>query len=242
MLIEPTIDGLKSLKLTGMIKALESQMRTPDAGAFSFEERLGNLVDAEISLRENRRVMGRLKTAKLTHSPSIEEFDVRGRGVDRSLLLSLSSSDWARRKQNILVDGKTGVGKSYLAYALAQKACRDGFTVQCDRASRLFNELSIAKADGRYGKLLSSLAKKDVLVIDDFGLFNLNDEQRHDLLEILEDRYLVRSTVITSQVPSEHWYELIGDPTIADAVLDRLVHNAHKIHLDGESRRKGQSE
>lgn len=224
-----------------MIQALEHQARTADSERLTFEERLGHLVDLEITTRENRRIRSRLKNAKLTHAPSIEDFDTKGRGIDRNVLTALSSSEWVRRKQNILIDGKTGVGKSHLACALAQKACRDGFTVHCDRVSRLFNEFAIAKADGRYGTLLASLAKKDVLVLDDFGLFMLNDDQRQDLLEVLEDRYSKRSTIVTSQIPSEHWHDLIGDPTIADAVLDRLVHNAHKIHLKGESKRKEKS-
>lgn len=216
-------------------------MRTPDTAALSFEERLGNLVDTELTSRENRRVQMRLKLAKLTHTPSVEEFDAKGRGLERAVLATLSTSDWIRRKQNIIINGKTGVGKTHLAYALAQKACRDGFTVHCDRASRLFNELAIAKADGRYGKVLATISKKDVLVIDDFGLFPLNSEQRQDLLELLEDRYSAHSTIITSQITSNHWHELIGEPTIADAILDRLVHNAHKIHLKGESKRKEKS-
>ena len=236
MLINATQDGLKTLKLHGMLKALESQLRVPDTSGLSFEERLGNMVDMELSVRSNNKIQSRLKKSKLSHTPSIEDFD--GKGIERAVVVSLATSEWARRKLNILIDGKTGVGKTYLAYALAQKACRDGYTVKCDRASRLFNELSIAKADGRYAKMLSDLSKIQILVIDDFGLFSLSEEQRHDLLEILEDRYLLHSTIITSQVPSEHWYDLIGDPTIADAILDRLVHNSHKIHLSGESRRR----
>lgn len=238
MLIEPTITGLKELKLYGMLKALESQMTTPDAAALSFEERLGMLVDTELTSRDSRRTQMRLKIAKLTHAGSIEDFDPRGRGIDRAELAALVTSDWIRRKQNIIIDGKTGVGKSFLAHALAQKACRDGFTVHCDRASRLFQELSIAKADGRYPKLVAAIAGKDVLVIDDFGLFTLSDEQRQDLLELVEDRYGQRSTMITSQLPIEHWHEVIGEPTVADAILDRIVHNAHKLHLTGPSKRR----
>jgi len=241
MLIEPTLEGLRILKLTGMLKALESQMSSPDANALSFEERLAMLVDTELTTRDNRRVQMRLKLAKLTHAGSIEDFDPKGRGIDRGELASLASSDWIRRFQNIIIVGSTGVGKSFLACALAQKACRDGFTVHTDRASRLFQELSIAKADGRYPKLVANIARKDVLVIDDFGLFALTDEQRQDLLELCEDRYSQRSTIITSQIPVEHWHEIIGEPTIADAVLDRLVHNAHKLNLKGESKRRAKA-
>lgn len=241
MLIEPTLEGLKTLKLHGMLKAVEAQLKTPDANALSFEERLGMLVDTELTTRDNRRVQMRLKLAKLTHAGPIEDFDPKGRGIDRAEIAALSSSDWVRRFQNLIIVGSTGVGKSFLAYALAQKACRDGFTVHSDRASRLFQELSIAKADGRYPKLLANIAAKDVLIIDDFGLFTLTDEQRQDFLEICEDRYSRRSTIITSQLPVEHWHEVIGEPTIADAILDRIVHNAHKLNLKGESKRRSKA-
>lgn len=239
MLMPPTIDGLKVLKLFGMLQALEAQMAAPDANSLCFEERLGMLVDTELTSRENRRLQARLKVAKLAHIALIEDFDARGgRGIDRAELAALATSDWARRCQNIIIEGKTGVGKSYLACALAQKACRDGFTVHFDRASRLFQELAIARADGTYLKLLSNLARKDVLIIDDFGLFGLTEEQRQDLLEIAEDRFSKGSLIITSQLSPEHWHEVIGEPTIADAILDRVVHKAHKLKLKGPSRRK----
>lgn len=239
MLIQPTVDGLKALKLFGMIKALESQMNAPDSNALCFEERLGMLVDNELTTRENRKVHMRMKLAKLVHAGSIEEFDLRGnRGIDRAELATLATSEWARRRQNILILGPTGVGKSFLASALGQKACRDGLTVHFDRASRLFQQLSIARADGRYQKVLSAIAAKDILVIDDFGLFSLTDEQRQDLMELVDDRFSTRSTVITSQLPIEHWHEIIGEPTVADAILDRVVHNSYKLQLRGESRRK----
>ncbi len=239
MLMQPTIDGLKTLKLFGMIQALESQMENPDAKSLCFEERLGFMVDTELTSRENKRLQSRLRLAKLAEKASLEEIDLRGnRGIDRAELASLSTSDWIRRHQNIIIHGATGVGKSYLACALAQKSCRDGFTVHFDRASRLFQELAIARADGRYSKCLATIARKNVLVIDDFALFPLNPEQRQDLLEIIEDRYSHSSTIITTQLPIEHWHEIIGDPTIADAILDRVVHNSHKLHLKGESKRK----
>lgn len=239
MLIEPTIEGLKTLKLFGMLKALESQMSAPDTSALCFEERLGLLVDTELTSRDNRRTQTRLKIAKLTHAGTIEDVEARGnRGLDRATFASLATSDWVRRSQNIIIDGATGVGKSFIACALAHKACRDGFTVHFERASRLFQSLSIARADGRYNKVLAAIASKDVLVVDDFGLFSLSEEQRQDLLEITEDRYKRRSTVFTSQIPHEHWHAIIGDPTIADAILDRVVHNSHKLHLKGDSRRK----
>jgi DNA replication protein DnaC len=242
MLIQSTIDGLNSLKLFGMIKSLESQMDNPDSNSLCFEERLGLLVDNELTTRENKRLQSRLRLAKLAEPASIEELDFKGnRGVDRAALVSLTTSDWIRRHQNIIIDGKTGVGKSYLACALAQKACRDGFSVHFERASRLFQELAIARADGRYSKLIAAIARKDLLIIDDFALFALNAEQRQDLLEIVEDRYSTRSTIITTQIDVEHWHQIIGDPTIADAILDRVVHNCHKLHLKGGSRRKDEA-
>ena len=239
MLIQATLDGLKVLKLHGMLSALEAQMSSPDVGTLSFEERLGMLVDNEITSRDNRQTSMRLKLAKLTNASSIEEFDTRKtRGVERAEIVSLATSDWLRRKQNVIVQGPTGVGKSFLASALAHKACRDGFSVYFERSSRLFQELSIARADGRYRKLLSTIAGKDLLVIDDFGLFPLTEEQQQDLMELVEDRYARKSILITAQLPVDHWHGVIGEPTTSDAILDRIVHNAHKINLKGESIRK----
>ncbi len=239
MLMQPTIDGLKALKLFGMLAALESQLQTPDTKGLSFEERLGLLVDTELTARENRKLQMRLRLAKLPQNGSIEDFDARGnRGIDRAQLTALATSDWIRRGQNIIIDGPTGVGKSHLASALAHKACRDGFSVHFDRAPRLFQKLAIARADGSYAKTLTTIARKHLLVIDDFGLFPLDAEQRQDLLEIIEDRSASLSTIITSQFEVDHWHQIIGEPTIADAILDRVVHNSHKLHLTGPSRRK----
>ena len=238
MLIHPTIQNLKALKLFGMVHALETQMQMPQAQEMIFEDRLGLLVDTELTCRENRRLQIRLKAAKLRQSACPEDVDLKvSRCLDKTLWLSLVTSQWITQHQNILITGKTGVGKSYLACALAQKACRDGFTAACERSSRLFQDLATAKVTGTYNKILSSIAKKDLLLIDDFGLSILSDSERHDLLEIIEDRYEKRSTIITSQLPLKHWHEIIGDPTIADAILDRLVHNAHEIALDGETMR-----
>jgi DNA replication protein DnaC len=241
MLIQPTIDGLKTLKLFGMLKALESQMDLPDVAALCFEERLGMLIDTELTTRANRQTQMRLKLAKLAHSATMEELEP-SRGIDRAALASLATCEWLRRKQNIIVNGATGVGKSFLACALANKACREGFSVHFDRASRLFECLAISRADGRYGKVMATIAAKNLLVIDDFGLFKLTEEQRQDLLEVIEDRYSRGSVIITSQIPVEHWHEIVGDPTIADAILDRVVHNAHKLHLKGESKRREKAE
>jgi DNA replication protein DnaC len=239
MLIQPTIENLKMLKLLGMVQALESQIQVPDHKDLSFEDRFGIIVDTEVTFRENRKMKSRLKTAKLAQSAAIEDLEVKaGRGLDKSTLATLATSDWVRLNQNVIIAGATGVGKSYLACALTHKACRDGFTAQYERLGRLLEDLVLAKVDGRYNKLLSALKDKNVLVLDDFGLAPLTAENRRDLLEILEDRYEKSSTIITSQLPVEHWHEMIGDPTIADAILDRVVHNSHKVHLKGESRRK----
>ncbi|MGH2507124.1 MAG: IS21-like element helper ATPase IstB [Ktedonobacteraceae bacterium] len=240
MLIHPTLDNLRSLKLFGMVQALERQIQTPEALDMVFEDRLGLLADAELTTRENRRLQTRLKGAKLRQSACVEDVDLRvPRGLDRALWNSLTSSQWIPRHQNVAITGPTGGGKSFLSCALAQKACRDGYTCLYERASRLFNDLAISKATGGYDKLLASISRKDLLIIDDFALAPLTDEQRRDLLEIMEDRYEKHSTLITSQLPIEHWHEIIGDPTIADAILDRFVHNAHHIVLKTtESMRK----
>jgi len=232
MLLHPTIDNLRHLKLSGMIQALESQMQTPEITDMSFDDRFGMLVDAEVATKDTRRLQGRLRSAKLRQAVCIEDLDFRApRGLDRTLLTTLASSQWLALHRNVLIDGPTGSGKSFIACALAQKCCRDGYTAMYERATKLFHELAIAKATGQYSKLLASIARKDVLVIDDFGLAVLTDEQRHDLLEIVEDRYERRSTIIAGQVPIDKWHEVIGEPTIADAILDRLVHNAYKIRI-----------
>jgi DNA replication protein DnaC len=223
-----------------MVQALESQMQMPDVQELPFDDRFGLLVDAELSTRDNRNLQRRLNSAQLRQSACIEDLDFRtARGLDRSLIMSLSTSQWVAFHKNILIEGPTGSGKSFIACALAHKSCRDGHSVVYERATKLFHALSVAKATGRYNKLLASIARKDVLVIDDFGLAALTDEQRHDLLEIVEDRYERRSTIIASQLPMEKWHQAIGEPTIADAILDRLVHSAYKISIRSkESMRK----
>lgn len=211
------------LKLFGMIQALESQMQVPDHRDLSFEDRFGMIVDSEMIARENKKMKSRLKTAKLAQSAAIEDIEVKGaRGIDKSTLAALATSDWVRLHHNVIISGATGVGKSYLACALAHKACRDGFTAVYERVSRLLEGLSLARVDGSYNAKLGTIKDKDVLVLDDFGLAPLTAEQRRDLLEVLEDRYDRGSTIITSQLPIEHWHETIGDPTIADAILDRV--------------------
>lgn len=239
MLIHPTLDKLHALRLTGMARAYEQQLQLPDSETLSTEERLGLMVDCEMTERENRRLKTRLKRARLRHDAAIEDIDSRHpRGLDKTLMTRLATSDWVQTHHNLLITGPTGIGKSWLACALGHQACRDGFNVLYARVPRFFRELTLAKGDGRYLKLMSSLAKTDLLILDDFGTSTLKEEQRRDLLEILEDRYEVRSTMVTSQYPVENWYELIADPTLADAILDRLVHNAYKINLKGDSMRK----
>ncbi|PKM03656.1 IS21-like element ISSpu5 family helper ATPase IstB [Marinobacter sp. KM021] len=242
MLKHPTLDKLHALKLTGMAAALADQSATPDITDLSFEERLGLLVDREMTERDNRRMTSRLRRAKLRHNAILEDLDYRySRGLDKGLVQSLAGCQWVKEHLNVLITGPTGVGKTWLACALAHKACREGYTAQYVRLTRLLRELTIAKGDGQYSKLLTNLAKVDVLILDDWGLMKLSAENRRDLLEVLEDRHGRRSTIATSQLPIEEWHGVIGDATLADAILDRLVHNAYKINLRGESMRKQQA-
>jgi DNA replication protein DnaC len=240
MLTHPTLDKLHGLRLTGMARAFEEQLQLPDIHPLSFEERLGLLVDRELTERDNRRFKTRLRQATLRLSQAcIEDFDYRSpRGLDKSLIAKLATCQWVREHHNLLIVGPTGVGKSWTACALTHSACRQGFTARYVRLPKLFRELAIAKGDGRYSKLIKDITRVELLVLDDLGVSNLNDDQRRDLLEIFEERYDQRSTIVTSQFPIEHWHELIGDPTLADAILDRLVHNAYKLNLKGESLRK----
>ena len=238
MLIHPMLDKLRELKFKGMLHALTEQLQQADIHELSFEERLTLLLDRELTERENRRLSQRLKQASLKQQACVEDIDFKHtRGLDRSLILSLASCQWIKSHQNILLIGPSGVGKTYLACALAHKACLEGYNTKYVRLSRLLQELSVAKGDGRYMKLISGLAKIDVLILDDWGLTLFTDEQRRDMLEILDDRHNLRSTIVTSQLPVKHWHEHIADPTLADAILDRLVHNAHKIELSGDSLR-----
>jgi DNA replication protein DnaC len=242
MLNHPTLDKLQDLRFTGMVKALTEQMALPDIEELSFEERLGLLVDREVTEREDRRLTTRLRQAKLKQNACIEDIDFKqSRGLDKSLILDLAQCQWIRKHLNLLITGPTGVGKTWIACALAQKACREGFTSLYLRLPRLLQELPIAKGDGTYTRLMNRLAKVDVLILDDWGLSKFIAEQRRDLLEILEDRHDTRSTIVTSQLPLDQWHNIIGDPTLADAILDRLVHNAYKINLKGESMRKNKS-
>lgn len=239
MLTHPTLEKIKALRLFGMAKAYEEQLRMNDIDELSFEDRLGLLIDREATEKENQRLQSRLRKAKLPQSACVEDLDLKARrGLDRTLATKLIACEWIAEGLNVIATGSTGVGKSYLACALGQKACREGYTVEYHRAPRLFPELQLAKGDGRYESILRRLAKTSLLVIDDFGLHPMNEEARRDCLELIEDRCGKRSTLITSQIPLKQWYETIGDPTLADAILDRLVHNAYKIELQGESMRK----
>lgn len=239
MLIHPILDKLQTLRLYGMLTALQEQMQMPDIDQLAFEQRLGLLVDREMTERENRRYKTRLAKARLKQQACLEDVEfTQKRGLDRALIMQLVACKWIKEANNVLIIGPTGVGKTYLACALAHKACQQDYAALYFRMPRLLQELEIAKSDGRYAKILKTLAKADLLVIDDWGLKKFVKEQSHDLLEILEDRHSFKSTLITSQLPIDHWHEIIADPTLADAILDRLVHNAYRINLKGESMRK----
>jgi DNA replication protein DnaC len=242
MLIHPTLDQLRTLRLTGMVKALEEQMQMPDIDSLSFEQRLGLMTDREITERQNRYLKTRLRKANLRQSASVEDIDYRHpRGLDKALVAKLQSCDWIKEHHNLIITGPTGTGKTFLACALAHKACREGLSALYLRIPRLLQDLFISKGDGRYGKLLKSISKTDLLLLDDWGMTKITSEQSRDLLEIIDDRHALRSTLITSQFPVDHWHELIEDPTLADAILDRIIHNAYKIHLKGDSMRKKKS-
>lgn len=237
---EPTIEKLKMLRLEGMLSAWLEQQKTVDKNALTFEERMGMLVDAEWTSRENKRIKRSLKEAKLRLTEAcIEGIDYPAkRELDKAVVRQLQTCRWVQEHESVLITGATGTGKSYIACALASHACRRGFRATYRRAPRLFDELKIARADGTYRIVLGRLARVDVLVIDDFAVSTINDHERSDLLEVLEDRYGLRSTVVTSQLPPAHWHDYLADPTLADAICDRLVNNAHRLVLKGPSRRK----
>src|SRR6204780_2429826 len=243
MLQEPMMEKLTAMRLLGMADALKAEEQDPAARELSFLERLGLLVDQQWNWRENQALGRRLKNAKLRTNASVEDIDYRGaRGLDKSVIRALvQESAWVGTHENVFVLGPTGVGKSFVACALAQKACRDGYSALYMRAAVLFRDLALARADGSLRTLLARLSRIDVLVIDDWAMAPLSETERRDFWEICEDRYQTRSTILTSQLPVARWHEQIGDPTAADGILDRLVHNAHRIEMRGDSMRKKRS-
>jgi DNA replication protein DnaC len=238
-----TLQQLRALKLTGMADGLEQQQTQPAThDELCFEERLGLLVDREVTHRNNTKITRLLKTAKLKLQANPEDVDYsHPRGLVKSQFASLLGGQWLQQHHNIMITGPTGCGKTYLGCVLATQACRLGYSARYFRTSRLLEDLSIAHGDGRFSKLIRQLAKTDLLIFDDWGLETLSLGQRNDLLEMMEDRHGYKSTLITSQLPISKWHQSIGDATLADAILDRLLHNAHKLTLKGESMRKMQS-
>lgn len=234
-----TIEKLSQMKLHTMATAFQEQFEKPSLSDLSFEDRFAMIVDREWTAREDRKLTRRLKTARLKTQATVEDIDYQhSRGLDKSVIRSLASCQWIRSHQNVIITGPTGIGKTYLAEAFPNKACREGFTAVYYRSTRLFGELQIARGDGSYFKLLAKLAKVDLLSVDDWAMDPLTEQERKDFLELMEDRHGLKSTLITSQYPVSKWHDRIGEPTTADAILDRIVHNAHKITLKGESMRK----
>ncbi len=240
MLAQPTLEQLNGLRLHALSRAWQEQQEDPAIGDLGFDERLALLVDAEWTDRQNKRLGRLLREAKLRlPAACVEDIDyAKERKLDKAAVRQLASGRWIEAHHNVVITGATGVGKTYLACAFAQQACRLGYRVLYRRAPRLFDELTLARADGSYARLLTRFARMDVLVLDDWGLAPVQDIERRDLLEIMEDRHGLRSTIWTSQIPVAQWHDHVGDPTIADAICDRLLHNAHRIVLQGPSRRK----
>ncbi|MEJ7608074.1 MAG: IS21-like element helper ATPase IstB [Bryobacteraceae bacterium] len=240
MLNEPMMEKLLAMRLTGMADGLKAQQQDPGIAELGFHERLAMLVDQQWNWRENQALDRRMKAAKLRGNACIEEIDFRvSRGLDKSVIRALTQeSGWVSKHENIFVLGPTGVGKSFVASALAQKACRDGYSVLYARAQSMFRDLGLARADGSLRHLLARLGRIDVMVIDDWAMAPMTETERRDFWEICEERYQRRSTILTSQLPISRWHEQIGDPTLADGILDRLVHNAHRLEMKGESMRK----
>lgn len=238
MLTQQTMEKLFALKLTGMAKTIKEWENIPDVKTLSFEEKLGLLIDREETERKNNRFSKLLKTAKLKQNASIENIDFSAhRGSNKSSLLALSNCTWIDKKESILITGPTGVGKSYIACALGQRACKEGYKVLYKRVTRLFDELNLVKAEGKFTKILEQYSKIDLLILDDWGLSPITSSQARDLMEIIDDRYATCATIFTSQIPVAKWHELFSDPTLADAILDRIVSNAHKLELKGVSMR-----
>jgi len=241
MLNHPTLHKLQELKLHGFAKELEEQNRSERAGELSFEERLGLMTDREMIYRDDKRLTSRLKVAKLRLQASIEDLDYKTpRGLERSLIRSLSNCDWIKKHRNLLITGATGAGKTYLACAFGHEACRNGYRTRYYRLAKLFDELALGRGDGRYAKTMKAIAKCDLLIIDDWGLQGFSDTQRTDILEVLEERHEIKSTIVTSQFPVDTWHKVIGNQTLADAIMDRLIHNAHMITMKGDNNMRKQ--
>ena len=239
MLTHPTLDQLHQLGLAGMASAFTELQAAPQTVELSHAEWLALLLDREMTERRDRRLKARLRYARLRHHATVEDVDYRApRGLDRALFQKLAAGDWIDVPQNLIIEGPTGVGKSWLSCALGHKACRDNRSVLYQRIPRLFPDLALARGDGRYPRLMRALGGVKLLILDDWGLEPLGPEQRRDLLEIVEERYGRGATMVTSQIPVDRWHDIIGDPTLADAILDRLVHNAHRLKLKGDSLRR----
>jgi len=242
MLNQATLDKMQAMKMSAMAEAFQKQLESTQFAELSFEERLGMLIDNEWTAREQRKLSRRLKGAKLRYPASLEDIDFKTpRGLDRQVILSLGSCAWIGEHHNLVITGPTGTGKTFLACSLAERACRSGFSAHYLRAPRLLQDLAVARADGSYGRLLLKLAKTDLLAIDDWLIAGLKDPERRDLLEIVEDRAERSSTLIATQLPVTAWHEAIGEPTLADAICDRLIHRAHRIELKGTSLRERRS-
>lgn len=242
MLKHPTVDKLLEMKLTGMVSALQQQADMTELQSLTFEDRLGLLIDAEFSERETTQLTKRLKAAKLRQAACLEDLDFKpGRGLDKLLIGQLADCDWIKKSISIMIIGRTGVGKSYVACALGQKACRAGFSVAYFRAPRFFQELTIARINGTYEKFLKRLQAFQVLILDDFALVPITEEQCRDMLEVTDDRCGRGSFILSSQLPVDSWHQTFANSTLADAILDRVVHGSYRLNLTGPSRRKNKA-